>query len=255
MYSVTFKSNNILFYIIVIILFFLVSDLSNETIQKFTILASTRRKCLNLPVSFCYICGSFTVLSQRMSISEFVKRAYLTYFKVKMDDQDKSWALHNTCKPCVKNLCQSRKETRKQLSFGIRMVWREQKNHLDDSYFCLTETSGYSKKTPQKLRYPNLDSPIRPVPHSHEIPVPVFTVRTCFQGTCLFSRYVLVFTVLPSLADEDDVCESDENHGHISDRDFVNISTKELEPYSGWGGKKPPLLYQFFPCNFYKRRN
>ena len=58
-------------------------------------MTSTRRKCLNLTDSFWYICGSFTVPNQRMNISEFVKRAYLDYFKLKMDDQDKSWAPHS----------------------------------------------------------------------------------------------------------------------------------------------------------------
>ena len=138
-------------------------------------MASTRRNCLNFPDSFCYICGSFTLPSQRMNISEFVKRAYLASFKLKIGYQDKSWAPHNVCKPRVENLRQRAKRTRKQLSFDIPMVWREQMNHVDDCYFCLTKASGYIKKTRQKLSYPNLDSAIRPVPHSHDIPVPVFT--------------------------------------------------------------------------------
>lgn len=187
---------------------FSLSDWFHEIIQEFTTMASIRRKCLNSPDSFCYICGSFTVPSQRMNISEFVKRAYLAYFKLKVGDQDKSWAPHNVCKPCVENLRQWTKGRRKQLSFGIPMVWREQKSHVDDCYFCLTKTSGYSKKTRQKLSYPYLDSAIRPVPHSHEIPVPVFTE-------------------LPSLEDESDTCESDGSHGHESDTDFVDTSTKE----------------------------
>ena len=65
------------------------------------------------------------------------------------------------------------------------MVWREQKNHVDDGYFYLTKTSGYSKKTRQKLGYSNLDSAIRPVSHSHKVLKPDFTE-------------------LPSLEDEDD---------------------------------------------------
>ena len=52
-------------------------------------MASTRRKCVNSPDSFRYICGSFTVQGQRMNISGFVKRAYLAYFMLKMGDQDK----------------------------------------------------------------------------------------------------------------------------------------------------------------------
>ena len=50
---------------------------------------------------------------------------------------------------------------RKQLSFGIFIVWWEHKNHVADCYFCLTKTSWCSKKTWQELRYPNLDSAIR----------------------------------------------------------------------------------------------
>ena len=42
------------------------------------------------------------------------------------------------------------------------MVWSEQSNVVDDCYFCLIKTSGYSKKTQQKLSYPNLDSAIHP---------------------------------------------------------------------------------------------
>ena len=101
----------------------------------------------------------------------------------------------------MSKICQWTKVTRKQLSFGIPMVWWVQKNHV---------ASGYSKKTGQKLSYSNLDSAIHPVPHSQEIPV-------------------TVFTELSSLEDENDICESDENHGHASDTDFVNISTKERE--------------------------
>ena len=37
---------------------------------------------------------------------------------------------------------------------------------------------------------------------------------------------------MPSLEDEDDICESDENHGHASNTDFVNVSTKERENFN-----------------------
>ena len=40
---------------------------------------------------------------------------------------------------------------------------------------------------------------------------------------------VPVFTELSSLEDEDDIYESDKNHGHVSDTDFMSISTKEHE--------------------------
>ena len=61
-------------------------------------------KCLNNPDSFCYICGSFTIPSQRKNISAFVKQAYFTYFKVKLGDQNKPWVPHKMCKQCVESL-------------------------------------------------------------------------------------------------------------------------------------------------------
>lgn len=76
------------------------------------------------------------------------------------------------------------------------MVWLETRNHVDDCYFWITKTFGYSKKAPQKISYPGLDSVICPLVHSDEVPVPVFTELT-------------------SLEDENDMCVSDENHAHI----------------------------------------
>ena len=49
--------------------------------------------------------------------------------------------------------------------------------------------------------------------HSHEIPVPIFAEQ-------------------PSLEDDNDVCESDENHGHDSDTDIVDASTKKRENFN-----------------------
>ena len=51
------------------------------------------------------------------------------------------------------------------------MVWREQRNHLDDCYFCLTKVKGHSIKTKSRIIYPNLPSALRPVAHGLEIPV------------------------------------------------------------------------------------
>lgn len=135
---------------------------------------STRRKCENSPDSFCYICGSFTIPSQRTNISTFVRQAYFAYFKVKLGDQDKAWAPHKVCKQCVEGLRMWTKGTRAKLPFGIPMIWREPKDHSSDCYFCIVKTSGYNKKNKCKIEYPSLLSAIRPVPHSAEIPVPVF---------------------------------------------------------------------------------
>jgi hypothetical protein len=61
----------------------------------------------------------------------------------------------------------------KSLSFGIPMIWREQQNHYDDCYFCMTNVRGFNKANRHKIVYPNLSSALRPVPHSHDVPVPV----------------------------------------------------------------------------------
>ena len=62
------------------------------------------RKCLNDPDRFCYICGEFTPGSLRRPITKAVKLNYKSYFKCPLGDQDKSWAPHIACKPCVSHL-------------------------------------------------------------------------------------------------------------------------------------------------------
>ena len=53
-------------------------------------MATKRRKCENNPNVFCYICEKYSLLKRRVKITEFVKKAYLSYFGVKLGDQDKS---------------------------------------------------------------------------------------------------------------------------------------------------------------------
>ena len=52
------------------------------------------RTCKYSPDSFCYICGEYMLKNQSCNISEFIKKAYNGYFKMKIGDQDKSWAPH-----------------------------------------------------------------------------------------------------------------------------------------------------------------
>ena len=74
----------------------------------------------------------------------FENKAYLTYFGIKLGDQDNSWAPYKVCRACLKNLRQSTKGKRKILSFGIPMVWRALTNHVDDCYFCIVNVAGFS---------------------------------------------------------------------------------------------------------------
>ena len=58
--------------------------------QKLSMATSfPRRRCLNSPNVFCYVCGEYTLQLNRKRISEFVKCAYLAYFKVMLGDQDR----------------------------------------------------------------------------------------------------------------------------------------------------------------------
>ena len=136
--------------------------------------SSPRRRCLNNPNAFCYICGEYTLQLNRKRISEFVKCAHLAFFKVMLGDQDKAWASHIVCKQCIKHLRQWTKKDRKSLCFVISIFWFEPKNHFDNCYFFAVNTKGINRKNSNLLVYPNLQSAIRPISHCNEIPVPVF---------------------------------------------------------------------------------
>ncbi|KAI6647010.1 hypothetical protein LOD99_9009 [Oopsacas minuta] len=109
------------------------------------------------------------------NITEFVNRACDAYFKVKLGDQDKSWAPHKVCKSCVELLRSWSKGKEKHLPFAIPMIWRESKNHFDDCYFCMVSIMGCKMSDRHLLNYPNLEFAIRPVPHCSDLPVPIFT--------------------------------------------------------------------------------
>lgn len=170
-------------------------------------ISAGRRRCKLHPDVFCYICGCFTVPKQRQNITDFVKKAYLAYFGIKLCDQDKSWAPHKVCRACVKNLRQWTKGKRKSLSFGIPMIWRDPTNHVDDCYFCIVNVAGFSSKNKSKINYPNIPSAMRPVPHSDSIPVPTF------------SSFTQSFNETDSCTSEDSSIENDDYNYPSSDQE------------------------------------
>jgi len=70
------------------------------------VMVTSRWSCLLHSDVFCYICGEYTLKASRKPISEFVRRAYVSYFGVKLGDQDKPWAPHIVCK-LVRSICAS----------------------------------------------------------------------------------------------------------------------------------------------------
>ena len=71
--------------------------------------------------------------------------------------------------------CKAVDKTKKTIAFAVPMVWREQANHFDDCYFCMTDVAGFSSKSKGNIKYPNLPSAIRSIPHSGDLPPPLFT--------------------------------------------------------------------------------
>uniref|UniRef100_A0A0K2UAY3 Putative LOC100197081 [Hydra vulgaris] n=1 Tax=Lepeophtheirus salmonis TaxID=72036 RepID=A0A0K2UAY3_LEPSM len=137
--------------------------------------SSRRRKCCSDPYIFCYICACFTLSPQRRNIAHFVESVYLAYFKVPLGDQNKKWAPYIVCTTCLETLRSLSQGKNAKLKFGVPMILREPTNPLDDCYFCLVNDKGFNKKNKRYMTYPSIYSEIRPVPHSDEIAVPVFT--------------------------------------------------------------------------------
>ena len=132
------------------------------------------RRCVNDPDNFCYTCGEFTPKANQKLISNFYKNAYRAYFQVELGDQDKKWAPHIVCKTWLENMRLWTSSRLKSLRHAISMIWREPQNHFNDCYFCSVSIAGLNQKKRWSVTYPSLSSAIRPVPHSNELPVPVF---------------------------------------------------------------------------------
>lgn len=130
------------------------------------------RHCLNHPDTFCYVCGSFTTKSQRRKITADLKKIYKLYFSCPLGDQDKPWAPHIICTSCSNGLRDWLNKRKAAMAFAIPMIWREPRDHHSDCYFCCVKTSGFSSKSKHKIKYPNLDSAIRPVLHDDSLPIP-----------------------------------------------------------------------------------
>ena len=133
------------------------------------------RKCNNSTDAFCFTCGEYIIDERsRKSIDEFYQRAYYTYYKFKLGDQDKSWAPHVVCKACKEAMRRWTEGRQKSLKFAIPMIWREPSSHFDDCYFCMTNVVGFNKRNKKSIMYPSIPSASRPVPHSDQLPVPIF---------------------------------------------------------------------------------
>lgn len=127
------------------------------------------RNVLKQPNNFCYARGELTFKSQRRHFSTLLKKKkYEFYFECKSGDFDKDWVTSICCISCV-GLLNGWKSITHLMPLSIPMIWREQKGDLTDCYFCLIHIKGITSKK-YTVKYPNMASAIRPVPHSEEYP-------------------------------------------------------------------------------------
>ena len=104
------------------------------------------QKCKSHPNRFCYINKGVVLPDHQAKITDFVKKTYQALCGVKLGDQDKPFAPLICCKTCVENLWDWRKKERKSMPFGVPMLWREGKDHINDCYFCMANLTGINHK-------------------------------------------------------------------------------------------------------------
>ena len=169
---------------------------------------------------FCYVCGDFTTVAQCRTITSLLRTAYFFYFDCKIGDQDNSWDPQICCKSYYNGLTAWFKGKKVAFNFAVPMVWRELRNHADDCYFCLTNITGFNASSRKKIKYPNLRSAMRPVPHSDDLPVPTPPVN------------------------KDLLSSSDEEMPSREDS-TESISLEDIEStYSGTSGNEPHWITQ-----------
>ena len=119
---------------------------------------------------------------QRLPITEFMKKAYLEYFEVKLGDQDKKWAPHKVCGAYIATLRKWSKGQKCHIKFEVPMVWRDPKNHHADCYFCMVNTKGFNFKRKHAASYPDIPSGRIPVEHCAKVPIPAFSGLPSLQS-------------------------------------------------------------------------
>jgi len=59
------------------------------------------------------------------------------------------------------------------MKFGVPRIWREPSDHNNDCYFCIVDPT--KRRAGHEIEYPDLPSASAPIPHSDELPVPVYS--------------------------------------------------------------------------------
>lgn len=127
-------------------------------------------KCKGNLNNYCYCCGHFKLSEQRSDgrLSDEFKSLYTAYF-----DQpfivDKWYAPQSVCKTCYNHLFDwKRTKGKKQMNFGVPMLWSEPKakqHDPSDCYACANFLHRPKKDELQKFVYKAVESAKLPVDH------------------------------------------------------------------------------------------
>lgn len=128
-------------------------------------------KCKGNLNNYCYCCGHFKALDQHSDgrLNDEFKSLYTAYFD-RPFIVDKWYAPNSVCKTCYNNLLSwKRTKGKKQMNFGIPMVWSEpkaKKHDPSDCYACENFVFGANKKKMKQYVYKPIESAKLPVDHS-----------------------------------------------------------------------------------------
>lgn len=106
-------------------------------------------------------------------ITSALKDAYLQYFGFAVVNTDKPWVPKLFCNACRTKLYKWSLGENMYFPFSVPTLWREQKNHVDDCYFCSMNVVGINAKKLARYKYPDVSSVSKPVPRTDSDPLPI----------------------------------------------------------------------------------
>lgn len=182
-------------------------------------------KCKNSADTFCYVCGKYCVLAQRKEISDTTKSYYFMYFGRVVEKEN--WAPSIICKSCEVNLNSWWNGSLDRMPFAVPMLWKKQRNHRHDCYFCITNVSGFSAKNKHKIEYPTCQSDSKPILHDDSYPVPV-TPNQAVKEKVQAVNAKLTVEDLSILRDPDYNPEEDPEDPHMIDQAELSDLIRDL---------------------------
>lgn len=181
-------------------------------------------KCLNSPDLFCYVCGDFTSSHQKEKISSLLIQAYFSYFgNTACKKYNKPWTPSFFCFRCARYLRGILKGSHLSMPFDEPVIWRKQQDHVTDCYFCLTKLKGFNMKTRHKIRYANVNSVSKPVPHSE---VRLVTRRDKYEN--MSSNYVSSISSMHCDSLKDEILEEDDDSPQLVTQGKLNDLVRDL---------------------------